>query len=146
MKEMQICQIGTADIKHLHSKDIRMVMLAESGAMGEPGVVVIVEKQKSGVRVSHANYCYGDFDMDKFAKVFTPLQTLDCGLFGCATGIASGWHHVDLGAGNHLLVCDAIYKEFAARTKEMSPPEIYQSCLEIGAEILTKRKKNTITN
>lgn len=94
---MQICQIGTADIKHLHSKDIRMVMLAEGGAMGEPGVVVIVEKQKSGVRVSHANYCYGDFDMDKFAKVFTPLQTLDCGLFGRATGIAPGWHHVDLG-------------------------------------------------
>lgn len=146
MKEMQICQIGTADIKHLHSKDIRMVMLAEGGAMGEPGAVVIVEKQKSDVRISHANYCYDDFDMDKFAKVFTPLQTLDCGLFGRATGIAPGWHHVDLGAGNHLLVCDAIYKEFAARTKEMSPPEIYQSCLEIGAEILTKRKKNTITN
>lgn len=139
MKEMQICQIGTADIKHLHSKDIQMVMLAEGGAMGEPGAVVIVEKQKSGVRISHANYCYDDFDMDKFARVFTPLQTLDCGLFGRATGIVPGWHHVDLGAGNHLLVCDAIYKEFAERTKEMSPPEIYQSYLEIGAEILTEQ-------
>ena len=139
MKEMQICQIGTADIKHLHSKDIQMVMLAEGGAMGEPGAVVIVEKQKSDVRISHANYCYDDFDMDKFAKMFTPLQTFDCGLFGHATGIAPGWHHVDLGAGNHLLLCDAIYKDFAACTKEMSPPEIYQSYLEIGAEILTEQ-------
>lgn len=139
MKEIQICQIGTEDIKHLHGKDIRMVMLAEGGAMGEPGAVVIVEKQKGGVRVSHANYCYESFDMDKLAKVFTPLQAFDCGLFGHATGIASGWHHVGLGAGNHLLVCDAIYEGFAARTKEMSPPEIYQSYLEIGAEILTEQ-------
>ena len=139
MKEMQICQIGTADIKHLHSKDIQMVMLAEGGAMGEPGAVVIVEKQKSDVRISHANYCYDDFDMDKFAKMFTPLQTFDCGLFGHATSIAPGWHHVDLGAGNHLLLCDAIYKDFAACTKEMSPTEIYQSYLEIGAEILTEQ-------
>ena len=27
-------------------------------------------------------------------------------------GIASGWHHIYLGAGNHLLVRDCIYPEF----------------------------------
>lgn len=141
---MQIYQIGTGDIKNLCYRDIVLVMLAEGGAMGEPGAVVIVEKQIHNVRVSHANYCCGDFDMDKFAKIFPPLQTFNCGLFGNVSGIPRGWRHVDLGAGNHLLVRKGIYPEFAARTAGMSPPEIYQNYLEIGAEILMTKEENDL--
>lgn len=141
---MQIYQIGTGDIKNLCYRDIGLVMLAEGGAMGEPGAVVIVEKQIHNVRVSHANYCRGDFDMDKFAKIFPPLQTFNCGLFGNVSGIPRGWRHVDLGAGNHLLVRKGIYPEFAARTAGMSPPEIYQNYLEIGAEILMTKEENDL--
>lgn len=137
---MQIYQIGTSDIKSLCYRDIVLVMLAEGGAMGEPGAVVIVEKQKHGARICHANYCYGDFDMDEFAEKFPPLRTFDCGLFGKAAGIPRSWRHVDLGAGNHLLVRKRIYPEFAACTAGMSPPEIYQNYLEIGVKILMEKE------
>ena len=85
--------------------------------------------------VFYANYVYGSFDMNVFAQVFTPLQTFQCGIFGKASGIASGWHHIDLGAGNHLLVRDCIYPEFEKRTRQMTPPEKFQSYLKICTEL-----------
>ena len=80
--------------------------------------------------------------MGKFAKIFPPLQTFDCGLFGNVLGIPRGWRHVDLGAGNHLLVRKRIYPEFAACTTGMPSPEIYQNYLEIGVKILMEKEDN----
>ena len=87
----------------------KVFMLAEGGAMGEPGAVNIITLENQCPHIYHANYCFGDFDMDKLADVFTPLQTFDCGIFGDVSGVASGWNHVYLGAGNHLLVRDLPY-------------------------------------
>ena len=125
-------------MKRLHCKNIVLVMLAESGAMGEPGAVLIVEKMKDSVQVNHANYCYGDFSMDAVAKIFPPLQTFDDGMFGETSGIAPGWNYMNLGAGNHLFVRDDLYTAFAVRTKEMSPEELYTCFLEIAVELLAK--------
>lgn len=132
---MQIHQIDTPDIQTLKYADIYAVMLAEGGAMGEAGALVVIEKKKDGVKISHANYVYGSFDMNVFAQVFTPLQTFQCGIFGKASGIAPGWRHIDLGAGNHLLVRDCIYPEFEKRTRQMTPPEKFQSYLKICTEL-----------
>lgn len=85
---MQIHQIDTPDIQTLKYADIYAVMLAEGGAMGEAGALVVIEKKKDGVKISHANYVYGSFDMNVFAQVFTPLQTFQCGIFGKASCIA----------------------------------------------------------
>lgn len=135
---MQIYEMNTKDIKKLHYKGIMFFMLAEGGAMGEPGAVNIICNSKHGVQVLHANYCYGDFDMDKLAEIFTPLQTFDCGIFGDVAGVAPGWHHVYLGAGNHLLVRDSVFDQFMSLVDGKSEPEIYQSYMEIALKLLVE--------
>lgn len=47
---MQIYEMNTKDIKKLHYKDIMFFMLAEGGAMGEPGAVNIITKGINGYR------------------------------------------------------------------------------------------------
>lgn len=46
---MQIYEMNTKDIKKLHCKDIMFFMLAEGGAMGEPGAVNIITKGINGI-------------------------------------------------------------------------------------------------
>ena len=45
---MQIYEMNTKDIKRLRYKDIKLFMLAEGGAMGEPGAVNIITKGING--------------------------------------------------------------------------------------------------
>lgn len=135
---MQIYEMNTKDIKKLHYKDIMLFMLAEGGAMGEPGAVNIITKGKNDIQILHANYCYGDFDMDKLAEVFIPLQTFDCGIFGNVSGVAPGWNHVYLGVGNHLLVRDCAFEQFMSLVDGKSKPEIYQSYMDIALKLLAE--------
>lgn len=135
---MQIYEMNTKDIKKLRYKDIMFFMLAEGGAMGEPGAINIITKGINGIQVLHANYCYGDFDMDKLAEVFTPLQTFDCGIFGNVSGVAPGWNHAYLGAGNHLLVRDCVFERFMSSADGKSEPEIYQSYMDIALKLLAE--------
>lgn len=135
---MQIYEMNTKDIKKLRYKDIMFFMLAEGGAMGEPGAVNIITKGKNDIQILHANYCYGDFDMDKLAEVFIPLQTFDCGIFGNVSGVAPGWNHVYLGAGNHLLVRDCVFEQFMSLVDGKSELEIYQSYMDIALKLLAE--------
>lgn len=136
MGEIKICQIGNADIAKLKYDDIMLVALGEGGAMGEPGALNIICKKKGKVKVCHANFCYGDFDMDKLSKVFTPLQSFDCGLFGDVGGVAEGWEHIYMGMGNHLLVRSTIAEAFKAAIKGKAEPEIYGCYMTVATEIL----------
>ena len=136
---MDIIQINTDDIATLHYEEIMVFMLAECGAMGEPGAVNIITQEDQGPHIYHANYCFGDFDMDKLAEVFTPLQTFNCGIFGDVSGIASGWNHVYLGAGNHLLVRDKLFEQFKAAVDGKTEPEIYNCYMEVTLELLAKK-------
>lgn len=138
---MQINQINTKDIESLQYEDIMFFMLAEGGAMGEPGAVNIIMTGEDGVQICHGNYCYGDLDMDKLADVFIPLQTFNCGIFGQASGIAPGWNHISLGAGNHLLVRDCVYEQFKNAVDGKREPEIYQCYMEVAVKILADKKE-----
>ena len=136
MEKIKVCPIGNADIAKLQYDDIMVVALGESGAMGEPGALNIICKKRGKVKAYHVNFCYGDFDMDKFAQAFIPLQTFDCGVFGDVSGVAEGWKHIYMGAGNHLLVRDTIAGAFKATIDGKAESEIYSCYMDVAMKVL----------
>jgi len=121
-------------------EDIVFFSLAEGGAMGCPGEVLIATKNDDGVKW----YCLNTMteNNDDLCAVFPPLKTFNCGIFGMASGIQDGWNHVDLGMGNHLLVRDDYYTQFAYEEEQLHAKhrgEVYASWRGI-AQILLSRK------
>jgi len=108
--------------------------------MGEPGALNIILASKGKAKICHANFCLGDFDIDRFSEVFTPLKTFDCGVFGEVNGVAEGWHHVYMGMGNHLFIRDIVYPAFAAAIEGKSESEIYCGYMDRAVEEIEQMK------
>lgn len=140
MDKLNVRQIGNADIGKLRYDEIMFVGLGEGGAMGEPGALNIILASKGKAKICHANFCFGDFDMDRFSEVFTPLKTFVCGVFGQVSGIADGWHHVYMGMGNHLFVRDTVFPAFAAAIEGMTEPNIYCCYMDKAIEVIAQMK------
>lgn len=107
-------------------ENIVFFSLAEGGAMGCPGEVLIATKTNNAVKW----YCLNTMTIPHkdLLAIYPPLETFDCGIFGMASGIQDGWNHVDLGFGNHLLVRDDYYNAFSNAVEELhakSVGEIY---------------------
>ena len=108
--------------------------MADGGAMGSPGEVVIVDKNSKIYRfwlqgIEHEN-----------AKRIIPT------LFECKFGMrghiqpAPGWHYFDLGAGNHLLINDYVYNDFYPEAIGFAhfPAMLYQRWIDLVLEINRK--------
>ena len=101
--------------------------MADGGAMGSPGEVIIVDKESNIYRFWLQGVEY------ETAKRIVPT------LFECEFGMrghnrpASGWHYFDLGAGNHLLIKDDIYNEFYPEVQGYMdrPALLYQRWLKL---------------
>lgn len=116
---------------------IRYFSLAEGGAMGCPGEVLMVT---SDGEVYQANYCYGDISYGDLVAAFPTLGMCEFPLFGVGTVMPEGWNYVALGMGNHLIVHDDVYSEFKKKIEGLRPPQIYQKWVIIA---LTQIKKVT---
>lgn len=107
--------------------------IAEGGAMGEPGGIVLLTENR---KVYHANYCFGDLTTETMEKAFPVLKKCRFGLFGKDSVVPEGWVYVDLGMGNHLIVRADYYEKFSLLTEEYKEPvEFYQHWLEIALSI-----------
>lgn len=138
MRERNIIEISNVDLRKSVFRDTQFVMFAESGAMGEPGAVVIVTSDGS---IFHCNYVYGDIELSKLCKVIPVLGEWYPGLFGAYDRIPEGWSCEYLGAGNHLLIRNDIYDEFKGVIGEdMDPSQIYATWLDIF-DIITEHYK-----
>lgn len=125
-------------------KDIVFFSLAEGGAMGCPGEVLIATKNIEGVKW----YCLNTMteNNDDLCAVFPPLKTFDCGIFGMASGIQEGWNHVDLGMGNHLLVRDDYYTQFAYEEEQLHAEhrgEVYAHWRGIAQILLNQKEEKS---
>lgn len=105
---------------------IRYFSLAEGGAMGCPGEVLMVT---SDGEVYQANYCYGDISYGDLVTAFPTLGMCEFPLFGVGTVMPEGWNYVALGMGNHLVVHDDVYPELKKKIVGLRPCEIYQKWL-----------------
>ena len=107
--------------------------MAEGGAMGSPGEVIIVNKNSDIY-----NFWLQGVEHETAKKIIPTLFECKFGIFGHSKP-ASGWHYFDLGAGNHLIVKDSIYNEFYPKAVEIDyerrPAMLYQRWIDFVLEI-----------
>ena len=125
----------------LFTKDIldrtTYFQIAAAGAMGEGGGIVFLTEDGT---VYHSNYCRGDLKWETVQQAFPVIGKCRFGHFGFGAKVPEGWAYVHLGMGNHLLVRQDRYPEFAPlAAKCKSPAEIYQNWLEYALLIQCKK-------
>ena len=121
--------------KHIPLSPIAFSM-ADGGAMGSPGEVIIVDQESNIYRFWLQGVEY------ETAKRIIPV------LFECEFGMrghnrpASGWHYFDLVAGNHLLIKDDIYNDFYPEVQGYMdrPALLYQRWLKLVLAIMRLKK------
>ena len=130
-KRLEICN---ADINKALFKNVMFFSLAEAGAMGEPGAALFYVK--SG-ELYYFNYVYGEVDMEKVKSKFPVLAECRFGIFGMDSSVPEGWHYVNLGMGNHLIVSDKVYNQFISEfSQDIEPSVLYQNWVEVAGKIL----------
>lgn len=130
-KRLELCN---ADINKALFKNVLFFSVAEAGAMGEAGAVLFYVK--SG-ELYYFNYVYGDVDMKKVETKFPILAECSFGIFGMNSSVPKGWHYVNLGMGNHLIVNDKVYDKFISEFPNDADPSIlYQNWIEVAGKII----------
>ena len=115
-------------------KDVLFFSLAEGGAMGVPGEIIVVNKSPRAFAMESV---YGDVDVSDVVKMFPVLEQCRFGMFGLDSEVPEGWNYVNLGMGNHLIVADEVYDEFCRLTKDCKREvEYHGAWQEAAAEIL----------
>lgn len=135
--ERIISEICNSDLKKETFKDAQFIMIAEGGAMGEPGAVCIVT---AGGNIFHCNYVYGDVNLSKLTDAIPVLKEWDAGMFGEYSSVPDGWHCEYLGAGNHLIIRNDVYNDFKRSIGEdKSPSDIYAMWMDVAWKIIEGR-------
>jgi hypothetical protein len=108
---------------------------AEGGAMGSPNEVIIVDKETKTY-----SFHIDNFELEDIDEIVPALRKCQFISWGEPLTAAPGWNSVYLGFGNHLLVADAIYEEFAVRRAPYGDNlgKLYQEWIYIVGEILNK--------
>ena len=84
--ERVIHEICNEDLKKAAFSNAQFVMIAEGGAMGEAGAVLIVT---AGGSVFHCNYVFGDVDFRKLCRTILLFSTLNDASFFTLNGAIS---------------------------------------------------------
>jgi hypothetical protein len=133
MERINLCN---AELESSLFENVKYFMIAEGGAMGTPGDINILTEDG---RHYCMNYVYGDIDLNKLRKVFPVLKHCDFGMFGATSGVPDGWHYLYLGMGNHLIVEESVFNEFAAIVGDVDNSGGYD-WYHAAVETLTQRR------
>ena len=144
---MKTIELGRENLNKEFFENILFFMIAEGGAMGEPGAVNFV---KTDGNLYHLNYVFGDFKYEEILAVFPTLGECEFGMFGMNSKVPKGWNYVDLGMGNSLIVKSEVYPSFKKLIgKCKSAGEIYQSWIDYAENIIKSKgdikMKNNVT-
>ena len=128
-----IRRVNRRELLELNADDVCFISLAESGAMGFPGTVNFITKDAC---IYQCNYMYGDIKTQDIMSSLPMLDKCKFGLFGIDSKVPNGWNYVNLGAGNHLIVRDDVYKEFMKRKGDIEEPcQIYGKWMDWALDI-----------
>lgn len=126
--------LDNSALKKKYLEKVAFFMFAEGGAMGEPGCILWLGEDG---KKYHCNYCFGDVDFKKVAKLFPVINECKFELFGYGSEAPEGWEYVNLGTGNHLIVNEKYHARFSEETKElMDSSEFYQNWQRVADKIL----------
>ncbi len=124
-KEIQEVNFSSVQISEVIQDDVVAIKIAASGAMGEPGGVLIFMQQKNKIRVISGNYAYGEFDLDAFLKFMKDKQGKSFLSYFMKDEVPKGWNHIYMGMGNNLYVRDSYYEKLEKKYESMLETEIY---------------------
>ena len=74
-------------------KDVLFFSLAEGGAMGVPGEIIVVNKIPAAYDM---NFVFGDVNIEDVISLFPVLGECHFGLFGLDSTVPDGWNYVNL--------------------------------------------------
>ena len=137
---MTSIEITDSNYMDYRSLDIVAFAFAQSGAMGEPGGVEIVDAQG---KFYHTNYCWEGIDYEHLLEIVPALRNCEFGILGHQA--PEGWAAVYLGMGNHLTIRIDYYSQFEEEVRNRRierPGELYQQWSEIVLKLLGKSDEN----
>ena len=110
--------------------------VAEGGAMGHPGRVVIIDETNNVY-----DFYLHELEKEDVMKILPALYESKRAVLGIDPS-TSGWNRVYLGMGNHLMVADSIYERFNESSKSLwqSRGSLYQQWIGIVQEILHSKQ------
>ena len=110
--------------------------MAEGGAIGSPGEVIIVDKNNDIY-----NFWLQGVEHETAKRIIPVLFECEFGMRGHNRPV-SGWHYFDLGAGNHLLIKDDLYNDFYPEVQGYMdrPALLYQRWLKLVLALNNMRK------
>lgn len=121
------------------------ISVAENGAMGDPGSVVILNKDLSQCYFHHYNVAFEK--LKQKLPIFEGLKVE----YGDATITEKGWDVYYFGAGNYLFIRDKYYKKSknyldAAKISGMSAGKIYFNWQHIVQKAIKEIQSGSIKN
>lgn len=135
-----MCYFDANSLKQTSSNRIVAFSIAEGGAMGEPGALLILTDAKEVYKTNFLVYQSAGRVVNRFGFIRHALDNL-CTL----EQTPCGWAHIYLGAGNHLFVLDWMKilfdKKVACNTPESELYGIWIKVItEIIGELVAKQK------
>jgi hypothetical protein len=111
--------------------------VAEGGAMGCPGRVIIID-DKTNVY----DFYLHELEKEDVMKILPALYERKRAVLGIDPS-TSEWRRVYLGMGNHLMVAESIYDELReialSRYKYFGIGELYQHWIDVIQEVLRSK-------
>jgi hypothetical protein len=109
--------------------------MAEGGAMGSPGEVIIIDKNSDIY-----NFWLQDVEHETAKRIIPVLFKCHFAGWGMfwQNRPAEGWHYFNLGAGNHLLIKDSLYNDFYPEVQGYMdrPALLYQRWIKLVLAIM----------
>lgn len=137
--ERIVTEICNKDLKKDVFANAQFIFFAESGAMGEPGKVLIVT---SGGSIFHGNYCMSDIKLNSLHRSIPVLKACNFGTFGEGAKIPDDWQYEYLGAGNHLIIKKDVYEDFKkAIGNAVDPEDFYIGWLDAAWSVIEQQNK-----
>lgn len=128
----------TIGLDCVKNSDVVFCSVAEIGAMGVPGEVVIVSMRNGVPLWTVCNYLF-DVSIMELETLIPPLQYLRDISFNISQVNDLNWEYVDLGAGNHLFVHQNFYEKFKKEVEKMpiqAPSFVYRNWRDIVSRML----------
>ncbi|MBR2861326.1 MAG: hypothetical protein IKB86_05765 [Clostridia bacterium] len=141
---MKKVELEQKDLEEKQFYKILFFMIAEGGAMGEPGAINFITDDGT---LYHLNYVFGGFNIQDVIKAFPMIAECEFGLFGFDSKVPKDWNYVNLGMGNHLIVKTKVFLAFSKLiTKYKSPGEIYQNWVKHAKRVIKNNIKEVTKN
>ena len=141
---MRKVELTKKDLTKDLGENVWFFMMAEGGAMGEPGGVTFITNDG---KAYHFNMMFGDVDYATVKAFFPIVNECKFGIFGEGSIVPAGWNYLYLGFGNHLIVSSEIFDDFHKEIKDIQrPSEIYAVWQNKASKVMKERLDPKVQN